>query len=233
LPEKIIVKKTLMNTILCSALLALASMAAFAGQSTKDGVITIGGGDGQRATVFMKPPAHEGGAVHPPAKLKTIYNNLGTGTHVYDCCYGWNVTGIDSQVAEQLWTATPFTPKHAAILTEIEVAIGYVNGTNIATVTLNPDNGGVPSTKVLHTWNFANLHAEGECCIFSTGTVKKGIKLAKGKQYWLVAMCPSDTWDAWNLNNTGVVGTFAQQKDGGNWSLFKNQDVGAMGVFGK
>ncbi len=226
-------KKTLMNAVLYSALLALASVAAFAGPSTEEGVITIGGGSGPRATVFMKTPTHLGSPVHRPAKLKTIYNNLGTGTHVYNCCYGWNVTGKDSQVAEQLWTATPFTPKQTVALTEIEVALEYINGTNAATVTLNPDSGGVPSTKVLHTWNFLNLHDSGQCCILSTGKVKHGIKLSKGQQYWLVAMCPSDTWAAWNINSTGVVGSFAQQKNGGNWSLFDKQDVGAMALFGK
>jgi hypothetical protein len=158
---------------------------------------------------------------------------LGTGTAVYNCCVGWNVTGSASLVGEQTWTATAFTPKAAVTLTEIQIAIEYVAGTNGAIVTLNTDAKGVPSKKVLHKWNFSNLHAAGSCCDLSTGKVKSGVKLAKGKQYWIVAMCPSDTWDAWNLNSTGVLGTFAQQNNGGTWSVFTNSDVGAMGLFGK
>jgi hypothetical protein len=220
------------KTLLTLTVLALASMQAFAGQSTKDGVISIGAGDGPRQTVFMKTPTYLGSPVHRP-KLKTIYDNLGTGTAVYNCCQGWNVTGKTSQVGVQTWTATAFTPKAAVTLTEIQIAIEWVNGTNGAIVTLNPDKAGVPSTKVLHKWNFKNLHSAGSCCALSTGKVKTGIKLAKGKQYWIVAMCPTDTWAAWNINSTGVLGTFAQQNYGGTWNVFTNQDVGAMGLFGR
>jgi len=223
-------KKLFVNSLLCTVVLAIASVAAFA---TQDGVITTGAGNAPRATVFMKTPTHLGGPAYHAPKLKTIYNNLGTGTAVYNCCVGWNVTGSASLVGEQTWTATPFTPKAAVTLTEIQIAIEYVAGTNGAIVTLNTDAKGVPSKKVLHKWNFSNLHAAGSCCDLSTGKVKSGVKLAKGKQYWIVAMCPSDTWDAWNLNSTGVLGTFAQQNNGGTWSVFTNSDVGAMGLFGK
>jgi hypothetical protein len=100
-------------------------------------------------------------------------------------------------------------------------------------VTLVPDKGGVPSRKVLHKWNFKNLHSAGTCCKLSTAKLKTGIKLAKGKQYWIVAKCPSDTWAAWNLNITNALGTFAQQNNGGSWKVFTNQTIGAMGLFGK
>jgi hypothetical protein len=221
-------KKTLLTLIV----LALASMQAFAGQTTKDGVITTGMGNGPRQTVFMKAPTYLGSPVQRDPKLKTIYDNLGTGTAVYDCCEGWNVTGATSQVGVQTWTATAFTPTAAVTLTKIQIAIEWVNGTNGAIVTLNKDKGGVPSTKALHTWKFKNLHSAGSCCDVSTGNFKKGIKLAKGKQYWIVAMCPTTTWAAWNLNSTGVLGTFAQQNNGGTWNVFTGQDVGAMGLFG-
>jgi hypothetical protein len=99
-------------------------------------------------------------------------------------------------------------------------------------VTLNTDKGGVPSTKVLHKWTFKNLHSAGTCCDLSTGKFKAGIKLTKGKQYWLVAKCPSDTWAAWNVNSTNVLGTFAQQNNGGSWNVYTNSDVGAMALYG-
>jgi hypothetical protein len=214
-------------------LLAFASVTAFAGQSTKDGVITTGAGNGPRQTVFMKAPTYIGNSAYQAPKLKKIYDNLGTGTTVYNCCTGWNVTGKTSQVGVQTWTATAFTPRAAATLIEIQIAIEWVNGQNGAIVTLNPDKGGVPSTKVLHTWHFKNLHSAGTCCQLSHAKLKTGIKLAKGKQYWIVAMCPTTTWDAWNLNSTNVIGTIAQQNNGGTWSVFTNQTAGAMGLFGQ
>jgi hypothetical protein len=221
------------KALLTLTVLVLAGSTTFAGQSTKEGVITTGAGDGPRQTLFLKAPTYVGSPVDRPAKLKTIYDNLGTGTNVYNCCTGWNVTGKTSQVGVQTWSATPFTPKTAATLTEIQIAIEWVNGQNGAIVTLNTDKAGVPSTKVLQKWVFKNLHSAGTCCALSTGKLKTGIKLAKGKQYWVVAMCPTTTWAAWNLNSTGAVGNLAQQNNGGSWKVYANSTLGAMGLFGQ
>jgi len=221
------------KTLLTLVVLALASMQAFAGQATKDGVITTGTGNGPRQTVFMKAPTYVGSPVQRDPKLKKIYDNLGTGSNGYNCCEGYNVTGKTSVVGVQTWTATAFTPASAVTLTKIQVAIEWVTGTNEAIVSLVKDKGGVPAAKALHTWHFKNLHNAGSCCDLSSAKLKTGIPLVKGKQYWIVAKCPSDTWAAWNLNSTGVLGTFAQQNDGGSWTVFTNQDVGAMGLFGQ
>ena len=215
---------------LCLGVVALISMTALAEDAQSRGVVTINGG---RQTVVLRAQSQ---VVTPapkaPLGLKTIYNNLGTGTNVYNCCSGWTMSGSSSLIGHEWDTATAFTPKAAVVLTRIRVAIEYVTGTNGATVTLNTDSGGMPSSTILHTWNFTNLHAAGSCCQLSVGFMR-GIRLKKGKQYWLVATTPSDTWDAWNVNSTGALGTFAQREDLGSWSIFTNSSSGAMALYGK
>jgi hypothetical protein len=226
-----IVNKKLVSMGLCLGIVTLASLTTLAQDNPQSrGIVTINGG---RQTVVLRGQSKVVTPAPPEPNLKKIYSNLGTGTNVYNCCSGWTMSGPTSLIGHEWDTATAFTPKTAATLVRIRVAIEYVAGTNGATVTLNTDSNGQPSTKVLHKWNFSNLHAAGSCCQLSTGNAKKGIKLRKGKQYWLVGTTPSDTWDAWNENSTGALGTFAQREDKGNWSVFTNSTIGAMALYGQ
>jgi hypothetical protein len=138
------------------------------------------------------------------AGAATIYNNFGPG-NAYSTGVGWDVTGSTS--APGLFTsAMAFTPSGTYTLTQIDVAINLVSGTNSASLTLNSDSGGAPGG-VLATWSLSSLPAFGACCTVETVTPSGSIVLASGTQYWVVGSAvASDTWAAWMFNTTGATG---------------------------
>ena len=113
---------------------------------------------------------------------------MGSKTDTYDDTDGYLVEGpTNPATGEYQWIADPFTPKKASTVTEIEIALVYLgSGTNNAEVALT-DVKGLPG-KALETWNVKNLPTSGTCCKLVTVKSKKGIKVKKGKQYWVVGM---------------------------------------------
>lgn len=220
--------KTVTRLSLC-LVLALACATALA--ATKEGIVTINGG---KQTVAMQHNSNFNPVVRRDPALKTIYSNLGTGTDVYYCCEGWTLAGSTSAVGEEVWIATPFTPTKKATLKQIDVGIGWVEGTNQITISLDADASGIPG-KTIHSWSVKNMPTFGSSyTTLDTVKSRKGIKVGK-KQYWVAATTSSadaDLWGAWNFTYNFATGTFAYQINGGGW-LTENSDLGAMDVLGK
>ena len=138
------------------------------------------------------------------AGAATIYNNFGPGND-YSTGIGWTVSGSTSLPGSST-AGMAFTPSGSFTLTQIDVAINLVSGTNSASLTLNSDSSGAPGA-VLATWSLSSLPAIGACCTVETVTPSGSIVLSSGTQYWLVAsVIASDTWEAWMLNTTGATG---------------------------
>ncbi len=222
--------KTTTRTVLCIALLALASVSLFA---QAPGVMTINGG---KMTVSVKPVAHYVPAERPPAALHKVYDNLGTGTSVYNCCSGWTISAVGSVIGAQNWVANGFTPKKNYTLAKIQVGVGYVTGTNSVAIGLAEDKGGVPG-KVLKHWDAktGSLPTFGNCCqlVSVSPFAKKPITLTKGKQYWVLVYTDKnspDTWDAWNLDTGGQTGPFSNNT-GSGWVNLGTGQQGAFAVW--
>jgi hypothetical protein len=95
------------------------------------------------------------------AGAATIYNNFGPG-NAYSTSLGWAVSGSTSGVGA-ITPAMAFTPSGTYTLTQIDVAITFLAGTNSTSLTLNSDSSGVPGG-VLATWALSSLPAVGTCC---------------------------------------------------------------------
>ncbi len=203
-----------------------------AGQQTQAGVATVNGG---RNVIFLRAPAH---LVTPvlssDSKLVKIYSNLGTGSHVYDGVSGYGILGKN---AGQMWpqsVACGFRPKAGYTVTELEVGLTYVQGTNIAVLSLNEDDHGLPG-KALHSWKFENLPDFGTCCGLQVAKVSQGIPVKKGKLYWVVVSPEQkfqDTYDVWNNDSDGEQGPFSNDI-GSGWQQQSIQQLTNFGVFGK
>ncbi len=221
--------RTFTRIVLCLAVLAFAMTALAA---TKDGVVTINGG---RQTIQMHPQANIHSTVRQAPALKTIYSNLGTGTDLFYCCEGWTISGSGGAVGGDDWIATPFTPTKAATIKEIDVAVGYVEGTNEIVFTLTGDTGGLPG-KTIHSWHYKNMPTFGSTyTTLDTVKSKKGIKVKAKKQYWVTVTTDTtdgDLWGAWNFDPAFSTGPFAYQSNMGGWQA-TNSDLGAFDVLGK
>ena len=96
-----------------------------------------------------EPASHTG-------RLYTIYSTLGAKGERFEEKDGLYVNGPKSGRSQ--WIAQPFFVTHDAEVTEIEVPIVYISGTNGVTISLNEDANGLPG-KALHIWNLKNLPA--------------------------------------------------------------------------
>ncbi|HXM23283.1 MAG TPA: hypothetical protein VN948_18645 [Terriglobales bacterium] len=222
----------LARVVLCLAVLTLVGVTAL-GLGSKDGYITINGG---KMTVAMSGPSKfvTPSIPHAPG-LNTIYSNLGTGSTVYNCCVGWTISSKASLVGSVNWVANAFTPTADATATQLQVGVGFVTGTNETTISINPDNGGVPSKAFLKQWYPTNLPTFGTCCTLETGNDSAGIPLKAGTQYWVVVRtckASADTWNAWNLDTSGATGPLANNT-GTGWKNQGTNQQGSFGVFGK
>jgi LysM repeat protein len=224
------VKRTAaMRILACMAVVVLVAGTALAGGS-KNGVVTVNNG---RMTVATKGGQHVSASDDSgDATLSTIFTNLGSGGTVYNCCNGWTISGVNSLIGAQNWIGEAFTPANNATVTKVKVAVGYVTGTNGVTFGLSKDKNGVPG-KLLKSWSKVNLPTFGTCCTLLTGKDAAGIPVKAGVQYWVIVKTnasTSDTWDAFNISNSGV-GTLANNTGSGWVNLGSNQQA-AFAVLG-
>jgi hypothetical protein len=168
-------------------------------------------------------------AAEPPAGLATIFTNLGpSNTDLYYSLSGWYVAGTNAPDTTEQWIGLPFTPKANSHVTRVQLALGYISGTNKFIVGVYNDNGsGAPGTPI-QQFAMQNAPAFGVCCALVTKVLSgAGIPVAAGKTYWLVASSNNtsapDFEAAWQFSNLAV----AYDPQEGGWSSFQVGDLGA------
>ena len=224
-------KRKLSGMLICLGMLVLANVSA-AAQASNDGVIKINGG---KNAILMRAPSQPFTSALPPSsKLVTIYSTLGKGKNVYSTLSGFGILGTDTGQMLPQMVANGFRPRADHVVTEIQVGATHLQGTNVLVVSLNEDNFGVPG-KALHTWHFSNLPVVWSCCTLQTGKYAKGIKVTKGKLYWVVLRPEQrfqDTWDVWADNFAQKQGNYFSNNTGTGWNT-SYQVLSAVGVFGQ
>jgi hypothetical protein len=142
----------------------------------------------------------------PAATLEAgtiIYSDLGVVTP-YNGGSAWDVEGTSTATFQSI--GAPFTPGANYSLTEIDVALQYLSGTNAVTLALETDSSGVPGT-VLEAWALTSLpDFSSTSSVLQMETPTSPILLLAGTQYWVVAIPgAADTTAGWNFANTGVT----------------------------
>jgi hypothetical protein len=100
-----------------------------------------------------------------------------------------------------------FTPSANHTVTKVEVAVGFVEGTNGLVLGLYSDASGVPG-KAIKTWALSSLPTFGSCCTVEARTDAAGISVTAGTQYWIVLKTnkkETTTWAAFNVNDTDQI----------------------------
>lgn len=178
-----------------------------------------------------------------PATAQTIfYNNFGPGND-YNCCSGWTMGGTGT-LGTYEYDAMGFMAGASGSISQIDIGVGYVTGTNSFFAALYSDNGsGLPGT-LLGQWDgLSSNQPFGGCCGVVTISGISGIDLTAGSNYFLV-IGPTDVnstlWAAWNQNSQGATGLLLQANsgcangsaDGCNWNSFPDSVAGAFDVIG-
>jgi len=227
------VNKTFTRTLLCLSVLTITTITLLAASFDEQGVISFG--RNPSLAMAMRPSTVVCRVDPNPAKLYTIFTNLGTGKNVYTDNVAWDVAGPDSGVTEE-WIAMPFTPTSDAEVTQISVAVQHNTGSpNSFVLSLNQDSGGLPG-KVIHRWLVKDLPRFGTCCTLDVVRDAKGLKVKRGTQYWVAAETNSSerkTRDEWDLASAAIEGPFAINNNNGQGWYQYTAFTSAFGVFGK
>lgn len=137
-----------------------------------------------------------------------FFSDLGTGSNVYQCCTGWTVGGSQT-LGSFFVAANEFTAGASGSVSQIDIGIGYVTGENSFIASLWTANGSQPGSELAEWDNLSSSQAFGGCCGVVSITGISGLSLSAGTNYFLL-IGPSNlsgtTWEAWNLNSTGVNG---------------------------
>jgi hypothetical protein len=230
--------------LLTLTVLALASVTALA--ANKDGIVTTKDG---RMTIATKPTKSVTRTEPNDPSLVKIFDNIGTAypKGAYWCCEGFTITGPTAISGfPEFWSAAAFTPTANHTVTKIEVAVGYVEGTNGLILALYSDASGVPG-KAIKSFAVSNLPNFGSCCTVVAATDNAGIAVTAGTQYWVVMRTgakTSNTYAAWNVNDTDEVDSapaaqYCSDDKGGScgtndaWSAFSSTPGLAFAVLGK
>lgn len=125
---------------------------------------------------------------------------------------GWTISGATGQIGQRIDQGDQFVSATTGNVSLITIAMGYVNGTNSATLHLFTDNAGVLGSEI-GTFGISGMGTFGTA--FAPSTVgAAGPLLTTGQSYWLIAESASDSWLAWNKNTSGVSGNHFFSVDG-------------------
>jgi len=157
------------------------------------------------------------------------YSNLGLGG-TYNQGLGWTIGNPTLQPGDPIDTqGDEFSPTTTATLSDIEIALSYVQGTGSSYVTLYTDNGSNLPDSALEAWIITNstllpVFGASNSALYTLTSVVHPT-LTAGTEYWLIASADSTVWDAWNLTLPKV---YSNHYNGGN--IFSGLDY-PMGAF--
>jgi hypothetical protein len=169
--------------------------------------------------------------------VKVIFSNIGTKypKGEYFCCFGDTISGSTSITGAQSWVAAQFASSDDAMVTEIDVAAEWADGTNEIAIGLYTDKNGIPD-KLLKTFTVTGLQGISSCCGLAVGKDKNGVPIKGGRPYWVAVTTPaSDTFVVWADNSTDqIYGLPIAENAGAGW-VYAGYQIPQLsfGVFGQ
>jgi hypothetical protein len=172
----------------------------------------------------------------------TFFSDLGTGSNVYNCCSGWTMSGSGT-LGNYYYDANEFVAEASGSVSQIDIGLGYVEGTNSFFAALYSANGNLPGTLIEQWSDLSSSQNFGGCCGLVTITGITGVSLTQGSDYFLV-IGPENTtstlWAAWNQNSTNQSGLLLQadsgcsngSASGCSWNSYGGSTLGAFDVIG-
>jgi hypothetical protein len=171
----------------------------------------------------------------PAVADSTFYSNFNSDqNNLYDSSQGWTISGTGTVGFYQA-IAEEFVSGASGSLTQLDIGVGIVTGTNSFYAALYTDSGGMLGDQLGRWDNLSSPQNFGGCCGVISITGITGITLAANESYFLV-VAPEDpsstTWGAWNYNNTGVNSHMLFSTDGQTWNDGGVTTAGAFQVIG-
>lgn len=145
-----------------------------------------------------------------PALADSVtFTDLGSGGSYNGTSSAYSVLGVNNTALPGAYqsVADPFTASISGTLSQIDLGLGHVSGTNSAVVSIYTDVSNNLGTLVFSGTVFNQPAFDSSSTILATLSATAGILVAGDDYYLVVAPGAADTADAWNFNNTGATGT--------------------------
>jgi len=161
-----------------------------------------------------------------------FYTNFNSDpNNLYDCCNGWTISGTGT-LGDYRAIAGEFMSGLTGSVSEIDIGVAIVTGSNSFYAALYTDSGGMLGNQLGRWDNLAATQSFGGCCGVISITGITGISLTANESYFLV-VAPEDpdstTRGSWDFNNTGVTSQTLFSTDGGD--TWQNDGVNTTGAF--
>lgn len=164
------------------------------------------------------------------ARASAIFSDFGP-SDSFNQSSGWTVGTNTGQPGDSFAPADAFTSSATYNLTQIDLALANLAGTNAATVSLWTDVGGAPATE-LDSWNVSGQGAFGTSESLTTISGINGITLSSGASYFIqISPADSTTLDVWNFNDQTMSGPTYDMANGALYSE-GTSTLGAFDVLG-
>jgi hypothetical protein len=172
----------------------------------------------------------------PAMAQQTFFTDLGPMGNEYQSSTGWTISGTGT-LGTSFTAANLFTSLASGSVSQIDLAIGYVTGTNAFYAAIYTDNNGLPGTQLFREDNLSSSQDFGGCCGVVTISGISGLSLTAGQDYFVVLgpeTLGATTFEVLNWNNQGVDGLDLYSTDGGNtWnSNGTGNPLGAFDILG-
>jgi hypothetical protein len=169
-------------------------------------------------------------------KMPIIFSNIATKSpkSLYYAPDGLTISGPDT-ITGTIETAVAFTPTADATVSEIDAAVGNINGTNGVLISVYSDASNSPGSS-LGDFSVSGLPVFGACCELATAKVKKGVALTAGAQYWLVFSTSKSQADAFDAVSPQEVDQLDLYTEAGNfgsgWKTYTSSVAPAFTIYG-
>jgi len=217
-------------TLACAAAVLL-STSCFA--DAKDGVITS-------PDKTMTYSLRHNGPIIPyyvtHKKMPIIFSNIATKypKSPFYAPDGLTISGPNT-ITGTIETAVAFTPAANATVSEIDAAVGNINGTNGVLISIYSDASNSPGSS-LGDFSVSGLPVFGSCCELAVAKVKNGVKLTAGTQYWLVFATSKKQTDAFDAVSPQEIDQLDAYTEAGNfgagWKVYSSSVAPAFAIYG-
>lgn len=159
----------------------------------------------------------------PAVADSVLFNDLGSGGTVYNCCTGWTVSGSGgtetSVTAANLFTVSG---SGSFSVSEIDLAVGNVDGPDTFYASIWTDVGGNPGSQLAGAyWSTSTSVTFGDCCGLVSITGITGVDLTGGSDYFLVLgplSLSDDSLNALNFSNSATSDDQYSTDGGSTWT---------------
>lgn len=165
---------------------------------------------------------------HPAfADVVSAFNDFGPGDS-YVTSSGWTASGSTSLVGYSTPSCS-FIADTTGYVTSLDLAVGYVTGDQTGGTFTLSNNG--PLTSPGSTLETFDLTPSGNLGSDNAPThvlANDSVLLTAGQRYWITLNAPSNSWYAWNNNNTGATGPVQIQYT--NYAYTQTDQLGAFDI---